>query len=105
MPYGWREVDIAALIARLIISQKIEIRYGGAVVSKDDRNLVGYLRKKSEIDKATVSRRIAPSEELMRKCVGFLRDWLGQMGIPEDEDGLITSSKIQSSRNLPITRS
>lgn len=89
IPYGWREVDIAAIIARLIISQKIEIRYGGAVVGKDDRNLVGYLRKKSEIEKANVSRRIAPSEELMRKSITFLRDWLGQMGIPEDEDGLI----------------
>lgn len=89
IPYGWREVDIAAIIARLIVSQKIEIRYGGAVVGKDDKNLVGYLRKKSEIEKASVSRRIAPSEELMRKSVTFLRDWLGQIGIPEDEDGLI----------------
>jgi len=89
IPYGWREVDIAAIIARLIVSQKIEIRYGGAVVSRDDRNLVGYLRKKSEIDKANVSRRIAPSEELMRKSITFLRDWLGYMGIPDDEDGLI----------------
>lgn len=25
----------------------------------------------------------------MRKSITFLRDWLGQMGIPEDEDGLI----------------
>jgi len=93
IPYGWREVDIAAIMARLIVSQKIEIRYGGAVVSKDDRNLVGYLRKKSEIEKAAVSRRIAPSEELMRKSIAFLREWLGQMGIPKDEDGLINFVK------------
>lgn len=93
IPYGWREVDIAAIIARLIVSQKIEIRYGGAVVGKDDRNLVGYLRKKTETEKANVSRRIAPSEELMRKSIVFLRDWLGQMGIPEDEDGLINFVK------------
>lgn len=93
IPYGWREVDIAAIIARLILSQKIEVRYGGAVVAKDDKNLVGYLRKKSEIDKVTVSRRIAPSEDLMRKSISFLRNWLGQMGIPEDEDGLINFVK------------
>jgi hypothetical protein len=93
IPYGWREVDIAALVARLIVAQKIEIRYGGAVVARDDKNLVGYLRKKSEIDKANVSRRIAPSEDLMRKSITFLRGWLGQMGIPEDEDGLINFVK------------
>jgi hypothetical protein len=100
IPYGWREVDIAALVTRLIMAQKIEIRYGGALVGRDDRNLVGYLRKKSEIDKANVSRRIAPSEELMRKSITFLRDWLGQMGIPEDENGLITFVKDTLESNL-----
>ena len=93
IPYGWREVDIAALIARLIVSQKIEIRYGGAVVGKDDKNLVRYLRVKSEVDKVSVSRRISPSEEDMRKAVKFLRDWLGQMSIAEDEDGLVAFVK------------
>ncbi len=100
IPYGWREIDIAALAARLIVSQKIEIRYGGAVVSKDDKNLVRYLRVKSEVDKASVSRRIAPSEDDMRKVVKFLREWLGQMSIAEDEDGLVSFVKDTLSTRL-----
>ena len=89
IPYGWREIDIAALVARLISQQKISIKYGGAIVGKDERRLVDYLRKKSEIDKAVVTRRIAPDEQLMRKSINFLRDYLGAMDIPFDEDGLI----------------
>lgn len=89
IPYGWKEIDIAALMARLIAQQKISIKYGGAVVAKDDRRLVDYLRKKSEVDKAVVARRIAPSEDLMRKSISFLRDYLGAMDIPSDEDGLV----------------
>lgn len=89
IPYGWREIDIAALIARLVAQQKISIKYGGAVVGRNERRLVDYLRKKSEIDKAVVTRRIAPSEDLMRKSVTVLRDYLGAMDIPTDEDGLI----------------
>lgn len=89
IPYGWKEIDIAALIARLIAQQKISIKYGGAIVAKDDRHLVDYLRKKSEVDKAVVARRIAPSEDLMRKSISFLRDYLGAMDIPSDEDGLV----------------
>lgn len=89
IPYGWKEIDIAALIARLIAQQKISIKYGGAVVAKNDRRLVDYLRKKSEVDKAVVARRIAPSEDLMRKSISFLRDYLGAMDIPSDEDGLV----------------
>ena len=100
IPYGWREIDIAALVARLIVTQKIEIRYGGAVVGKDDKNLVRYLRVKSEIDKASVSRRIAPSEDDMRKTVKFLREWLGQMSIAEDEDGLVAFVKDTLSTKL-----
>lgn len=100
IPYGWREIDIAALVARLIVTQKIEIRYGGAVVGKDDKNLVRYLRVKSEIDKASVSRRIAPSEDDMRKTVKFLREWLGQMSIAEDEDGLVAFIKDTLSTKL-----
>lgn len=89
IPYGWREIDIAALVAQLIAQQKISIKYGGAIVGKDERRLVDYLRKRSEIDKAIVTRRIAPSEDLMRKSINFLRDYLGAMDIPSDEDGLI----------------
>ena len=89
IPYGWREIDIAALVARLIAQQKISIKYGGAIVGKDERRLLDYLRKRSEIDKAIVTRRIAPSEDLMRKSINFLRDYLGAMDIPSDEDGLI----------------
>ena len=89
IPYGWREIDIAALVARLISQQKISIKYGGAIVAKDERRIVDYLRRKSEIDKAVVTRRIAPDEALMRKSINFLRDYLGAMDIPSDEDGLI----------------
>ena len=89
IPYGWKEIDIAAVIARLIVQQKIQIQYGGAVIARDDRRLVDFLRKKSEIDKAIVARRIAPSESLMRQSVTFLREYLNAMDIPSDEDGLI----------------
>lgn len=93
IPYGWRELDISALIARLIVAQMVEVRYGGALVDKEDRNLVRYLRIRTEIDKATVSRRIAPSEEDVRKTIKFLRQWLGQMSIAEDEDSLVAFVK------------
>ena len=89
IPYGWKEIDIAALIARLIVQQKIQINYGGAMVGKDDRRLVDYLRKKSEIYNAIVVRHIAPDETLIRKSVAFLREYLGAMDIPSDENGLI----------------
>ncbi len=39
IPYGWREIDIAALVARLISQQKISIKYGGAIVERTSADL------------------------------------------------------------------
>jgi len=89
IPYGWREIDIAALVARLISKQKVVIKYGGVIVDKTDRKLVDYLRKKNEIDRAVVTRKVSAPEELLRKSVNFLREYLSAMDIPSDEDNLI----------------
>lgn len=45
-------------------------------------------------------------EEDMRKAAKFLREWLGQMSIAEDEDGLVTFVKRHACRfacNVTIT--
>lgn len=89
IPYGWREIDIAALVARLISKQKVVIKYGGVIVDKTDRKMVDYLRKKNEIDRAVVTRKVSAPEELLRKSVNFLREYLSAMDIPGDEDNLI----------------
>lgn len=92
IPYGWKEIDIAALVARLLTDQTIEIRYGGAVVAKDDKHLVDYLRKRSLVDMVEIRRRISPSEEDLRRTAQFLKSWLGKMDIPDDEERLVAKA-------------
>lgn len=89
IPYGWREIDIAALVAMLIVDAKITIQYAGNQVRADDRRIVDYLRRKSEIDKTIVKRRVAIADSLMKKSREFLREYFGAMDIPTDEDSLI----------------
>lgn len=92
-PFGWREIDIAALVARLIAQNKVTIKYGGANVAKEEHRLVDLLRKRSETDKAIITRRVAPSEALMRKSTEFLREYLNAMDIPQGEDDLVAFVK------------
>lgn len=91
IPYGWREIDIAAVAAELIASQKLVLKYGGAIVPSGDKKIAEYLRKKTEIDKAIIAFKIAPPTALIKKCREFLSDYhnctLG--AIPDDEDGLV----------------
>lgn len=88
-PYGWREIDIAAVVAMLIYDQKVTIKYGGAAIYTTDPKLPDMLRKKSEIGKTSISKRQVVSIQKIRAVREFLRDFFDEMDVPEDEDGLI----------------
>ncbi len=89
IPFGWREIDVAALVVRLLVRNKIVVKYGGSNVGRNDKRLVDFLRKKTEIDKTTVQLRVAASATLIRQCVEFLREYLDKMGVPSDEQKLV----------------
>lgn len=89
IPYGWKEIDIAAVVAQLIHSQKVTIKYGGATIQPTDPKLPDMLRKKSEIGRTSISKRQVVSIQKIREVREFLRDYFDEMDVPEDEDGLI----------------
>ncbi len=89
IPYGWREIDIAAVAARLIVEQKVTVKYGGKTIQPDDPKLPDMLRKKSEIGKTGISKRIMVAAAKMRTAKELLREYFEVMDVPEDEDGLV----------------
>ncbi len=89
IPYGWKEIDIAALIATLVSSQKITVSVSGSVIQPSDRKFPDYLRRRTEIDKALVKRRTAISDSVIKKSRDFLREYFNVMDVPTDEDDLI----------------
>lgn len=90
IPYGWREIDIAAVVAQLIHSQKVTIKYGGTTIQPNDPKLPDMLRKKSAIGKTSISKRQVVSFAKISAVRDFLRDYFGEMDVPEDEDGLVS---------------
>lgn len=89
IPYGWKEIDIAGVVASLIATQKVVIRYSGSVIQPLDSHVPDYLRRRSEIDKTIVERRVAISPAVMKKSREFLKEYFNTMDVPSDEDGLI----------------
>ena len=89
IPYGWKEIDIAAVAAQLIYSQKVTIKYAGNTIQPDDPKLPDMLRKKSEIGKTSISKRKTISATMMRDVKAMLREYFDVMDVPDDEDGLI----------------
>ena len=89
IPYGWYEIDIAAVVARLVYEQKVTIKYAGATIQPDNAKLPDMLRKKSEIGKTGISKRQMITATKMRSAKELLREYFDVMDVPDDEDGLV----------------
>ena len=93
-PYGWQELDIVAMLATLIKTNKVQAIYGGAVVPVSDRKLVDYLRKKSEVDKTVIRKKVDPTDTQIKKAKEIASELFGIMDLKSDPDGLC--GQIQS---------
>lgn len=105
IPYGWKEIDIAAVVAQLIYAQKVTIKYAGNTIQPDDPKLPDMLRKKSEIGKTSISKRKTISATMMRDAKSMLRDYFDVMDVPDDEDGLIrfVTEEFSEQRNYYVS--
>lgn len=89
IPYGWREIDIAAVICSLISTQKVALQYSGSVIQPTDKHIPDYLRRKTEIDKTLVTQKKKIPEPLNTNARKVLKDYFNTMDLPADDDGLI----------------
>lgn len=89
IPYGWKEIDIAAIVARLIQAQRITVKHSGQTIQPNDNHLVDYLRKKSEIGQTNISIRETIPARKMKEVKDILKEYFDVMDIPADEDGLV----------------
>ena len=88
-PYGWREIDIIALIAFLLYKRKIDMEYGGQKLSAADLKAAPLLRKNRETPKIKVKLHQSVSEVKLRNAGEFLRDYFGEMNIPNTEETIV----------------
>ena len=88
-PYGWRDIDIAATVCTLVALHKITLKYCGSTLQPTDKHIPDYLRKRTEIDKTIVSRRVIVDDRLMKMAREMLKEYFNTMDLPADEDGVI----------------
>ncbi len=89
IPYGWREIDVAYVVAKLIHDQKVTIKHSGQTIQPTDYQLIDFLRKKSETSSTSISIRETISVSKMKKVKDILKEYFDVMDIPSNEDGLV----------------
>ncbi|MCS5503512.1 BREX system P-loop protein BrxC [Lysinibacillus sp. A4] len=102
-PYGWKPLDIAALIVELLMEQRIRIRYNSEYIepAKDTNKIITALVKSSESEKAIVVKRTKVDEALIRTAKSICKDVFNTTNLADDEDGLLKD--IQSLMETQIS--
>ena len=89
VPYGWREIDIAAVVAMLMVDQKVDIKYAGESIGTDNQKLPDMLRKRTEIGKTQILVHQSVGEKQLKEAKEFLVEYFDIMDVPADEKGLV----------------
>ncbi len=92
-PYGWKEIDIAALVARLFKLQEIKLQYGAEYLDATDKEIPNYLTKRTEIEKLVIIKRILVAAELLLRARNIGRNVFDHSALSQDEDGLMRQLK------------
>lgn len=90
-PFGWREVDIANVVAQLVVEQRAQVLFGGQTIQANDSRMVALLRK--DADKAQVRLRVRMSDRLLRATGELMRDLFDLKTVPSNEDKLVAELK------------
>lgn len=79
-PYGWREVNIANVVAQLVVEQRAQVLFGGQTIQANDNRMVAFLRK--DADKVQVRLRVRMSDRLLRDTGDLMRTCLTLIPCP-----------------------
>lgn len=95
-PYGWKQLDIAGLLAELLKEQRIRIRYNSEYLEPDieTNKLLMVFGKASEADKGIIVKRIKVDENLLRTARRICREVFHTTDLSDDEDGLVRDIRL-----------
>lgn len=84
-PFGWREIDIAAVAAELLVAGDARLRYAGATVDITTPAAVGKLRKATETRQTLISLRVRVADHVRRAARDTTMHATGTSNLPLEE--------------------
>lgn len=92
-PYGWRDLEIGAILATLFVDQKIKFRYKGDFLDGSGQDTFNALTKTTDMDSTIITRRIKTPDSLLKSVREICKEVWNRMDLPSDEDGLADEIK------------
>ena len=99
-PYGWKEIDIQAIIVTLFKKQDIKVVLNNEVISPNNREVVNYITKKDHMDRIVLKTREKVPNKYIEAVKDLNKDLFGFSSMPSDEDGMMSAFKDQCKMEL-----
>ena len=91
-PYGWREIDVAAVAAELLAQQKARLTYAGAAVDITDAKCIDRLRKATDTQHTVIKLRVNVPEPVRKRVRDIVIDITGSKSVPLEEKDLAATA-------------
>lgn len=92
-PYGWDDLDIQGIIAKLFKSQKIKLECSGENITLDNRDVVNYITKRDYVEKTKVKVRKGVPNKYIKDAKEISKDVFYHTITESDEDGVMANFK------------
>ena len=89
VPYGWRNIDIAGVLATMVVDGNIVIKYAGEIKSVDHPKMVAFLRNKSADGNVIVDLKEMVDERKLKEARNFAKEYFNVMDVPSEEDDAV----------------
>lgn len=99
-PYGWEEIDIQGIIAKLFKEQKIKLEYSSENITYSDKDLINYITKRDYIEKTKVKTRVGVPAKYIKSAKDTCKEVFFKTITKSDEDGIMNDFKDIAKDNL-----
>ena len=89
-PFGWKNIDIAGVLATMLIDGDINIKYGGNKIMPENNRMVDYLRNNDKNGDIIVEIRKRPNELKLKNTINIAKEYFDIMDIPSEEEEAIS---------------
>lgn len=99
-PYGWKDIDIQAIIVSLFKKQEIKVILNGEVLSPNNREIVNYITKREYLERVIIKTREKVNQKYIDVVRDLNKDLFGFLSLPTDEDGIMGIFKEECKKEL-----
>ncbi|AEE90721.1 MAG: BREX system P-loop protein BrxC [Tepidanaerobacter acetatoxydans] len=104
-PYGWNELDIEGLVAKLFKEQEIKLQLNSKYLNIEDKNLINYLTKRDYAERLLIEKRIKVPPFQITNAKNLCQQLFGIIALPNDEDGIMRElDKLIETESYKIER-